>query len=229
MEFFYIERPTLDKENNNGYLIIFLKRDHFFAPIRKGGMMEFLPDLELSLLNGWVYPAIFFGCFGLYLLSCSKTVVKKLYSVASWEKKYYILAAIGKPFSLACLALIIFSPIKFNSVVFWPGTLIYLAGFIIMLIALFIYRKTPADKAVRSGIYQYSRNPQWVGLAFIFAGTCITCGNGLALLLMFIGIFFYHFRILGEESACLKAYGQSFQDYMDSTPRYFGLKRKKDE
>ncbi|HEY59818.1 MAG TPA: hypothetical protein G4N92_03895 [Anaerolineae bacterium] len=190
--------------------------------------MEFLPILKLRLLNGWVYLAVFYGCFGLYLLSCSKAIVKKLYSVADWEKQYYKLSAIGKPFSVASLLLIVFSSIKFNTVLFWLGTFIYLAGFTIMFIALFTYRKTPADQAVRDGIYQYSRNPQWVGLVFIFIGTAMSCGNGLALLLSSIGIVLYHFRIQGEESACLISYGQSFQDYMDSVPRYFSLKRKKE-
>ena len=191
-------------------------------------MMAFIPDLKLGCLNGWVYLAVFYGCFGLYLLTSPKAIVKKLYSVRGWEKQYYRLSAIGKPFSLASLTLLILSPINFNPAVFWPGTLIYVAGLAVMFTALFTYRKTPADQAVRGGIYRYSRNPQWVGLALIFIGTGISCGNGLALVLMGFGIVLYHFRILGEESACLKAYGPSFQDYMDSVPRYFGLKRKKE-
>jgi len=189
--------------------------------------MEFLPELKLGWGNGWLYLALFYSCFGIYLISCSKAIVKKLYSVAGWEKRYYILSAIGKPLSLISLTLIILSPIKFNTTIFWLGTFIYLAGFLIMFIALWIYHQTPADAPVRGGIYQFSRNPQWLGLILIFIGACISCGNGLALLLMSVGIVMYHFRILGEESACLKAYGQTFQDYIDSVPRYFGLKKVK--
>lgn len=190
--------------------------------------MAFIPELKLGWLNGWVHLAIFYGCFGLYLLATPKAIVKKLYSVRGWEKQYYRLAAIGKPFSVASLTLLIFSPINFQPAVFWPGTLVYLAGFAIMFSALFTYRKTPTDQAVLGGLYQYSRNPQWVGLALIFIGTGICCGNGLALLLMGFGIVLYHFRILGEESACLKAYGESHQKYMDEVPRYFGFIRKKE-
>lgn len=191
--------------------------------------MAFIPELKTGWLNGWIYLAVFYGCFGLYLLFLPKGIVKKLYSVRGWEKAYYRLAAIGKPFSLASLTLLIFSPINFHPAVFWPGTLVYLAGFAIMFSALFTYRKTPADQAVRGGLYQYSRNPQWVGLALIFIGTGISCGNGLALILMSIGIVFYHFRILGEESACLKAYSQSYQEYINEVPRYFIFRRKKEQ
>jgi protein-S-isoprenylcysteine O-methyltransferase Ste14 len=189
-------------------------------------MMVFLPELKLGWLNGWLYLAFFYTCFGIYLLSCSRGVVKKLYSIRGWEGRYYRLSIFGKPFSIAALVLIILSPLRVNTILFWVSTIVYIAGFVIMFTALFIYRKTPVDEGVTGGIYQYSRNPQWIGLVLIFIGTCISCGNGLALLMMSVGIVLYHFRILGEESACLRDYGQSFQDYMDSVPRYFGLARK---
>jgi len=190
--------------------------------------MEFLPGLKLSLLNGWIYLALFYGLFGLFLLICPKPIVNKLYSVAGWEKRYYVLSAIGKPFSLLCFALIILSPIKINTPLFWVGTGIYILGCVIMFIALFVYRNTPVGQPVQSGIYQYSRNPQWVGLALVSVGTCVACGNGLALLLIGFGILLYHFRILGEESACLKAYGKSYMNYMVSVPRYLGLVKKRE-
>ncbi len=31
----------------------------------------------------------------------------------------------------------------------------------------------------------------------------------------------YHFRVLGEERACLSSYGESYQDFMARVPRYF--------
>lgn len=189
--------------------------------------MEFLPGLKLSWLNGWMYLALFYGLFGLFLLICPRPIIKKLYSVAGWEKRYYVLSAIGKPFSLLCFALIILSPLQLNTPLFWVGTGIYILGCVIMFIALFTYRNTPVDQPVQSGIYQYSRNPQWVGLLLVCVGTCIACGNGLALLLISMGGVLYHFRILGEESACLKAYGQSYKDYMAAVPRYFGWRKKR--
>jgi len=190
--------------------------------------MEFLPVLKLSWLNGWIYLVIFYGLFGFFLLGCPKSIVKKLYSRSDWGKRNYLLSAMGKPFSLACFALIIFSPIKLNSLVFWIGSGLYSTGCVVMFIALFNFRNTPVGQPVQSGIYQYSRNPQWVGLALVSVGTCVACGNGLALLLIGFGILFYHFRILGEESACLKAYGKSYMNYMVSVPRYLGLVKKRD-
>lgn len=188
--------------------------------------MAFIPDLKLQWWNGWVYLAIFYGLFGLFLLTSPKAVVKRLYSVAGWRKRYYILSAIGKPFSLACLTLIILSPIKPNTPAFWIGNGLYIAGSLIMFMALFTYRNTPVDQPVQSGLYRYSRNPQWLGLVLIFVSTCMVCANGFALILISLGIVLYHFRILGEESACLEVYGQSYRDYMAAVPRYMGLRKK---
>lgn len=120
-----------------------------------------------------------------------------------------------------CFALVIMSPLKIGSVIFWVGMTLYALGFIIMFIALFEYRATPVDQPVRTGIYKYSRNPQWVGLALMFFGVAVACGNGLAVLIFFGGVGFYHFRIIGEEKACLAAYGKSYQDYLNTVRRYF--------
>ena len=183
--------------------------------------MQFIPDLQIGWLNGWVPLAIFYVLFGLFLLSCPKPIVKKLYSVKGWSKSEYILSAVGKPFALACFALTIMSPLKIGSAVLGIGLMLYALGFVIMFIALFEYRSTPADQPVRTGIYQYSRNPQWAGLALMFFGIAIACGNWLAVLLFLGGASLYHFRILGEEKACLAEYGKPDKDYLNTVRRYF--------
>ncbi|MDO9546509.1 MAG: methyltransferase [Pelolinea sp.] len=183
--------------------------------------MQFIPNLELGWLNGWMPLAFFYTLFGLFLLSCPKRIVKKLYSVHGWTKREYILSAVGKPFAIGCLIVVILSPLKIGSTTFWIGMVLYALGCITMFIALFEYRATPADKPVCTGIYQYSRNPQWVGLALMFLGTAVACGNGLAVLLFICGLVLYHFRIQGEEKACLAAYGKPYQEYLNAVRRYF--------
>lgn len=183
--------------------------------------MVFLPDLQIGRLNGWLPIVIFYFLFGLFLLTCPKPIIKKLYRVTVQSKQEYVQSRIGKSFSLLGLALMVFSPLKLHTVDIWLGSFLYLLGYAVMFIALFEYRKTPVHEAVIGGIYQRSRNPQWVGLGLIFFGTAIMTGNGLALILFICGLFIYHYRILGEERACLTAYGKPYQKYLDSVPRYF--------
>ena len=183
--------------------------------------MQLFPILEIGWLNGWLPLAFFYGWFGIFLLSCSKPIVKKLYSVSGWTKREYLLSGLGKPFSLACIVLMIFTPIDPSTFAFYIGLIRYAIGFAFMFIALFEFKRMRVNEPVASGIYQYSRNPQWFGLVLIFTGTALMSANGLAILLFAGILILYHLRILGEERACLAAYGKAYQDYLNEVPRYF--------
>jgi protein-S-isoprenylcysteine O-methyltransferase Ste14 len=104
---------------------------------------------------------------------------------------------------------------------FLPGMMLYLLGVLNMFFALYQFRATPVSLAVRSGIYYYSRNSQWVGLMLIFFGTAVVCVNELAIILFICSVLLYHFRVLGEEQACLAALGKPYQDYLYAVRRYF--------
>jgi protein-S-isoprenylcysteine O-methyltransferase Ste14 len=185
--------------------------------------MELLPSFEPGWLNGWIPLVIFYLPFGLLMLAWPKEIVQKLYAVSGWSPTQRILSLAGKPFALATIILLILTPLKLWQPVFWVGTGLYLLGFVIMFVALFNYRNTPADQAVEQGLYRYSRNPQWFGLMLMFIGSGVMVGSWLIMLLMVGSVTFYHFRILGEERACLAAYGEDYQTYMKRVPRYFAF------
>ena len=182
--------------------------------------MELIPKLSLGLLNGWLMLASFYVVFAILMLVYPRDVVKRLYDISGWTKRQRTLSAAGKPFTLACLVFIIFTPLKIGEQVFIIGVIIFLLGYVGMLLALNDYRQTPLDKPVTRGIYRYSRNPQWVSLVLLFLGTCIAIGSWTAVILLSVSVIFYHFRILGEETALSQAYGESYQDYQAKTPRY---------
>jgi protein-S-isoprenylcysteine O-methyltransferase Ste14 len=185
--------------------------------------MELIPQFDPGWLNGWVPLVIFYLPFGLLMLIWPKEIVKKLYAVSGWSRSERILSLAGKPFALATIVLLTLTPLKLWQPVFWVGAGIYLLGFVIMFVALFDYRNTPAGQAVQRGLYRYSRNPQWLGLMLMFIGSGVMVGSWLIVLLMFVAVVFYHFRILGEERACLADYGEPYRAYLDRVPRYFGL------
>jgi protein-S-isoprenylcysteine O-methyltransferase Ste14 len=183
--------------------------------------MEFLPTMKLDWLNGWIPILAFYLPFGLLMMTWPKEIVKKLYAVSGWSKTEWIMSLAGKPFALTTLGLVIFTPLKLGEPIFWAGGGLYLVGVVVMFVALFNYRNTPADRPVERGVYRYSRNPQWFGLMFMFMGSALMVASGLAVLCMLGAILFYHFRILGEERACLAAYGEPYREYLERVPRYF--------
>jgi len=183
--------------------------------------MELMPTLQLDWLNGWLMLGSFYLVFVVLMLVFPRDAVARLFSVSGWSREQKVLSAVGKPFSLACVALIIFTPLKIGQSVFAVGLVIFALGFIGMIVALFNFRTTPADQPVTRGLYRISRNPQWVTLFTMFLGTCIAIGSWTAVALLLIGAVFYHFRIRGEERACLARHGEPYQAFLDRVPRYF--------
>jgi len=183
--------------------------------------MEWLPALKLDWSNGWLMLGVFYLIFGVLMLMTPKDIVIKLFSVSGWSRQQVIFSAIGKPFSLTCLGIIIFSPLKIWQDVFMAGCAVFLVGFTGMMIALFNFRNTPSNQPVTQGLYRISRNPQWISLAIMILGSCMAIGSWLAILLLLIAVVFYHFRILGEERACLNRFGEPYQNYLKRVPRYF--------
>lgn len=71
-----------------------------------------------------------------------------------------------------------------------------------------------------SGLYRYSRNPQYIGYGLFLLGWAL-CGHSAK---TFVGVALYwvvvHLTILIEEEHLIEVFGDAYKDYKDSTPRY---------
>jgi protein-S-isoprenylcysteine O-methyltransferase Ste14 len=183
--------------------------------------MEFIPELSLRWLNGWIPVLIFYIPFVILMLIWPREIVRKLYDVSGWSPFERNMSLAGKPFSLASIVLLIFAPLKLGNPVFWIGMGIYVVGYAVIFTALFNYRSTPVGEPVERGIYRFSRNPQWMGLLLTFVGAGVMTGFGMVVIFMLLVAIFYHYRIKGEERACLARYGEAYQRHLEEVPRYF--------
>jgi len=183
--------------------------------------MELIPALEIGWLNGWTLLCLLCLIEGIFLWAFPKDVVARLFDRSGWSKTQKAFTAIGKLLGLVCLVLIIFAPLKIGANVFILGTILLALGLAGLIIAIFNFRNTPLDQPVTKGLYRISRHPQEFMLFISFLGICIAIGSWLALFILVISKLFRHFGILGEEKACLKQYGDSYKEYMESVPRYF--------
>jgi protein-S-isoprenylcysteine O-methyltransferase Ste14 len=157
------------------------------------------------------------------LMAFPKDVVARLFDRTGWDKKQRTFTVIGKLVSLACLVLIILTPLKISSNTFIVGMILYVLGLVGLVIAMFNFRKTPLGQPVTRGLYKVSRHPQIIALFVLFSGICFAIGSWLALLLLVMSRLFQHLGILAEEQACLRQYGDSYRAYMKRVPRYFLL------
>jgi protein-S-isoprenylcysteine O-methyltransferase Ste14 len=183
--------------------------------------MELFPKLGIGWLNGWILLAFEFLIQGSLLLIFPKDVVSRLFDRSGWSRKQRVFAILGKVFSLACLLLIILTPLRINSTVFFVGSIVYIIGLAGLVVAMLNYRDTPPDQPVTKGVYRISRHPQIVALFILFLGICIAIGSWPALFALAISRLLQHFGILAEEEVCLKQYGESYHAYVERVPRYF--------
>ena len=116
---------------------------------------------------------------------------------------------------------------------YWLGVPLMVVGLGIVFYAMDFFRNfshwlgndTPGLKTV--GLYNFSRNPQFVGYGLLILGVVITWGK----LLGGIGLLSYlvlaHFVALVEEEHLTRVYGQSYRDYCARVPRFIGLLKKR--
>lgn len=182
--------------------------------------MELFPALKIGWLNGWVLLAIQLLIQGGLLLVFPKAVVARLFDRSGWSLKQRVFTVLGKLFALACLVLIVLTPLKIGAWTLAPGLALYAAGLAMLAAAMLTFRATPPGQPVTRGVYRISRHPQIVALFFIFLGICLAIGSGAALLALLISRALQHFGILAEEEACLKQYGEPYRAYLRRVPRY---------
>jgi protein-S-isoprenylcysteine O-methyltransferase Ste14 len=185
--------------------------------------VQTLPDFRIGLLNGWLPLILYFVGFLLALVSFSGQARERLFE----DPKYGMPASVklvrllGQVAMIACIGMMVFTPLMPGALVFPVGVLIYAAGYGIMMVALHHFKQTPANQVVVTGPYRLSRNPQWVGLVLVLGGAAIMTGVWLYLGIILGVAIIYHLQILAEEKACLEQYGDSFRAYMAKIPRYF--------
>jgi protein-S-isoprenylcysteine O-methyltransferase Ste14 len=74
---------------------------------------------------------------------------------------------------------------------------------------------------VSSGIYRWSRNPMYLGMALLLLGVAAWGSTLAGYLLVFVFCWFLtRFQIIPEERALLAAFGQEFAQYMARVRRW---------
>jgi len=81
------------------------------------------------------------------------------------------------------------------------------------------YRASSA--LVVSGIYDYVRNPMYVGLAFLLAGLGIGFASDWTLVMLVVAALVIHFGVVKREERYLEAkFGDAYRQYRARVPRY---------
>ncbi|HEX5111683.1 MAG TPA: isoprenylcysteine carboxylmethyltransferase family protein, partial [Saprospiraceae bacterium] len=110
------------------------------------------------------------------------------------------------------------------------GSIIFFIGLIIMIKTILQFALegegtlSPADptrRLVVRGLYQYSRNPMYIGVMAMLIGEAVFFeGGGLWLYLLFVGIAFNIFILLVEEPRLKRDFGEEYEQYKQKVRRW---------
>ena len=114
---------------------------------------------------------------------------------------------------------------------FYFGILLLILGFIILISAVRLFRKDKttvnplspeqATKLVTDGIFKYSRNPMYLGMALVLGSIAIFFNliGGIILVALFCA-YITKFQILPEERAMRDLFSDDFDKYTKVTRRW---------
>ncbi len=104
------------------------------------------------------------------------------------------------------------------------GSFFGVAGIVSFYIAKTTVNPEKPEKAstlVTTGIYQFTRNPMYVGLVCFLIAWAAWLGSFYSLIFIVVFIFYMNrFQIKPEERALAKLFGQDYQDYCQKVRRW---------
>lgn len=114
---------------------------------------------------------------------------------------------------------------------FYIAILLLILGLTVLISAVRLFRKDKttvnplspeqATKLVMNGIFKYSRNPMYLGMAFILGSIAVFFNliGGIILIALFC-FYITKFQIIPEEKAMSNLFSQDFDKYKQTTRRW---------
>lgn len=175
--------------------------------------------------------------FGLFILSKTKKVYEKgetfpiSISLGWWvtDTAWTTLVALSSFYNLWRL------PVD-EAITWVSGLALLLSGTILTLAGIMEFRSLrkvsgmEVSSLITTGIYHWSRNPQFLGFYLALLGMSLLGCSGYALLLAAIAVIYCHYYIVKVEEPYLeRVFGKDYVAYKSRTPRYLGVPKSKNE
>ena len=180
--------------------------------------------------------AIFYGFYFAKILIQRKQFIKtNQMGVGNKPKKVLLIERI---MSCATVLTCVISVCSIFLVKHFPVTAVRVAGVIIGIIGVIFFALAtitmksswrvgiPEEKTalVTHGIYNWSRNPAFVGFDLLYLSVCLMFFNIPLLLISIWATVMLHLQILQEENHMYNIFGNEYVAYKKHTLRYFGKK-----
>ncbi|MGC9394121.1 MAG: methyltransferase family protein [Anaerolineae bacterium] len=105
-------------------------------------------------------------------------------------------------------------------------------GFIVLARREFAHFRQPTDpgqptsKVIKSGVFAISRNPLYLGAAFLFSGVALMMNTFWTLATLLVSMIVCHYvLIVPEEEYLASKFGEAYKAYTATVRRWLGRKR----
>jgi len=139
------------------------------------------------------------------------------------SRAYRVISYVSMVIELMAITYSIFLPFKLGTIWFYVGLTIFLLGLVVLTAASVNFATTPINKPITTGMYRYSRHPSYLALLLIYISVGIASASWIFLLVFIVQLVSMSIAAVEEERFCLEKYGDSYREYMNSTPRWIGI------
>ena len=79
----------------------------------------------------------------------------------------------------------------------------------------------PSTAIVTTGVYRYTRNPMYLGMALIYATLCLFADSVIGLAGLPVALVVMHYGVIAREERYLEAkFGESYREYVERVRRW---------
>lgn len=192
--------------------------------------MSWLPSFEIGFWNAWIF-MLYFPLQPFILRYVDKAlgdghIMEKMgEGPTNLEEKRNNTIYLAIIFLL--IAYSVFLPLKLGTGWLYAGLTIYLVGMAVLFTAIMNSAVTPLGQPFIKGMYRFSRHPLYLSIMIIHCGVGIASASWIFLLFSALLIIIQIPQAAAEEKACLQAFGEQYQKYMQRTPRWIGIPKPK--
>jgi protein-S-isoprenylcysteine O-methyltransferase Ste14 len=188
--------------------------------------MSLIPAFEIRLWIAWVFivPHMFVALglpFFLAAFQKRRATFWKFPSYTRIERMYLVLFYV---LMFGLFVYSIFLPLAAGTGWLYFGLVVYLAGWVFLVLAMRTFAATPVDRPNTSGIYRISRHPWYIGMFFVYIGTGIASASWVLVLLALVFLaLIRNALMIVEERECVERFGDAYKEYTNKTPRWLGI------
>jgi protein-S-isoprenylcysteine O-methyltransferase Ste14 len=184
--------------------------------------MSLIPEFELGLWNAWilVIPMLITFFFDVRVTAARESGKSGDFKLT--KKENIIMNAVFLPM-IVSFVYAVFLPIQLDTIWLYSGLVVFLFGMVFTIVTVLNFASSPKDEVITKGLYRFSRNPMYIGLLLMQTGVGIACASWLYLLLTLVLMIMLNAVLPSEERYCLYRYGDDYQKYKNSTPKWIGI------